>query len=96
MLMNRARGILPSKPSSPIPLNITLFKRHTGSTLGDQVATSGPYSDAISGVNFNKTKVPSGVYSLVISPWQRGMGIGEKWEVRIWTDAPLEAELSGR
>lgn len=92
----RARGILPTKPGTPVPLNLTLFQRASGSTLGNQIATSGPYSDTVSGVSFGKSKVCSGVYSLVISPWQKGMAIGEKWEVRIWADGPLDTELVPR
>ena len=91
-LMRRARAILPSRPATPIPLNLTLFRRNNASALGEQVATSGPYSDAVCGVHVPRTKVAKGVYVLVVSPWERGMGLGEKWEVRVWADGPLELE----
>ena len=77
-----------------IPLNATLFKRGRSGTPGEQIATSGPYSDTMYGVLVPKTQVETGVYVLVISPWERGMGLGQKWEVRIWADGPLEVELA--
>jgi hypothetical protein len=59
----------------------------------DQIATSGPYSEALYGVSLARTKVDGGVYTLVVSPWEKGLGVGGKWEVRVWTDGPLEVEL---
>ncbi|KAK1920912.1 calpain-like protease palB/RIM13 [Papiliotrema laurentii] len=87
-----ARGLLPVRPNTPIPLNVTLFERGVGGRLGEQIATSGPYSDAVSGVSVPRTNVSLGVYILVLSAWEKGMGIGHKWESRVWTDAPLEVE----
>jgi calpain-7 len=92
VLINRARGLLPVRPNTPIPLNVTLFERGVGGRLGEQIATSGPYSDAVSGVSVPRTNVSLGVYILVLSAWEKGMGIGHKWESRVWTDAPLEVE----
>lgn len=91
--MIRARAILPAQEDAVIPLNATLFKRGRSGTPGEQTATSGPYSDTMYGVLVPKTRIEAGVYVLVISPWERGMGLGQKWEARIWTDGPLEVEL---
>lgn len=92
-LTTRARAILPQQGTT-IPINLTMFQRGTNGSLGEQIATSGPYSDTVYGVLIPRSKVGSGVYILVISPWERGMGLGEKWEVRVWADGPLEAEIA--
>lgn len=89
----RSRAALPAAPSMPVPLNLTLFARGPGGQLADQIATSGPYADAISGVKVDRTRVKAGVYVLVPSAWERGMAVGSKWEVKVWSDGPLEVEV---
>ena len=88
-----ARGLLPTTPTSPIPINLTLFHRSSGTQLGSQISTSGPYSDTISGVVVPKLKLDPGVYVFVISAWEVGLGVGENWQVRVWSDGPLEVEV---
>jgi calpain-7 len=78
--------------ASPIPLNITLFARLTGSKPGEQLATSGPYSDALSGVVLRNTRLEAGVYLLVLSAWEAGSGLKSGWEVRCWADTGFEIE----
>ncbi|ORX36377.1 hypothetical protein BD324DRAFT_651615 [Kockovaella imperatae] len=89
-VMARLFHVVPT--SSPIPLNLTLFQRSDGGQIGDQVATSGPYSDSLSGVRLSRTKLDAGVYLLVPSAWDPGMGIGSEWELRVWADGPLELD----
>lgn len=84
---------MPIAPAMPVPLNLTLFTRGPGAQLADQIATSGPYADPISGVKVDKTRVKAGVYVLVPSAWERGMAVGSKWEVKVWSDGPLEVEV---
>lgn len=61
--------------------------------MGDQLATSGPYSDGLSGVCTGKEKLDAGVYLLVVSTWEVAMGQGLGWEVKVWSDGPLSAAL---
>ncbi|KAI0753163.1 hypothetical protein C8Q80DRAFT_1097736, partial [Daedaleopsis nitida] len=62
-----------SEPS--IALNLTLFNATTGSsgTLGRHIATSGPYSDAISGVLIDKVSLQPGRYLIVPSTYKPGV-----------------------
>ena len=89
-----ARLFLPNSTATDIPLNLTLFNRSEGGQIGDQVATSGPYSDTVSGVRIPRLKLEAGVYVLVPSAWGAGMGVGKKWELRVWAEGPVEVELA--
>jgi hypothetical protein len=60
---------------------------------GDQLATSGPYSDATSGVRIPKTRLEQGVYVLVPSGYEKGIGVGGKWRVEAWCDAAFSVEV---
>jgi calpain-7 len=81
----------PPPPSTP--LNLTMFRRAPSAQLGDQVTTSGPYSDALSGVTTGRVKLDAGIYMLVVSAWEAGMAKGLEWEVRIWSDGAVSAGL---
>ncbi|KAK4687428.1 calpain-7, partial [Tremellales sp. Uapishka_1] len=76
---------------STTPLNLTLFKRGTGASLGDQVVTTGPYAESICGVSTNRFNLDRGVYLLIPSAYERGMK-GD-WVVNVWSNANLSAEL---
>ncbi|KAG9087468.1 cysteine protease [Ceratobasidium sp. UAMH 11750] len=59
---------------SPAPaLNLTLFERTPRGTPGKQVATSGAYSDAVSGVLLPKATVRPGTYLFVPSTYYPGV-----------------------
>lgn len=74
-------------------LNLTLFRRSEGSKLGSQVATSGPYSDAVSGVRIPRTTVAEpGVYVLVVSAYEAGAAKGARWRLDVWADSTFEVE----
>ena len=76
---------------APIPVNLTLFRRSTGSALGDQVATTGPYADNVSGVLIEKTKLEAGVYLAIPSGYQAGLLAD--WRLDVWADDPFSAEM---
>lgn len=92
----------------PVPVNLTIFKRvasvagvaegGTGSGagdapgLGEQVATSGPYVERVSGVGLPRTKVPAGVYLAVPSTYQGGVVGG--WTMDVWANVAFSAELA--
>ena len=76
---------------TPIPLNLTVFRRAPSASLGEQVATTGPYSDALSGVMMGRIKLDAGVYLFVASAWEAGMGKGLEWELRVWSDGAFSA-----
>ncbi|QRV98316.1 calpain family cysteine protease [Ceratobasidium sp. AG-Ba] len=62
---------------SPSPaLNLTLFERSVQGRAGKQVATSGAYSDAVSGVSISKTPVRPGTYLFVPSTYYPGVTAG--------------------
>ncbi|KII95574.1 hypothetical protein PLICRDRAFT_34480 [Plicaturopsis crispa FD-325 SS-3] len=62
------------KPSSTVALNVTLFHAPDGGTaLGRHIATSGPYSDAVSGVVIPKTHLAPGTYYIVPSTFNAGI-----------------------
>lgn len=89
-----ARLILPNPPHPPIPINLTIFKRGENGSLGELVATTGPYAEGVSGVVWkSKIKLEAGVYLGLVSAWDAGMGIGVRWEVRIWGDSSFSAEV---
>ncbi|KAF8608405.1 cysteine proteinase [Ceratobasidium sp. AG-I] len=65
-----------SKPpllSSAPALNLTLFERSIQGTPGKQVATSGAYSDAVSGVLLPSTPVRPGTYLFIPSTYYPGV-----------------------
>ncbi|KAG8750128.1 cysteine protease [Ceratobasidium sp. 428] len=69
--------IISEQMPSPAPaLNLTLFERNPRGAVGRQVATSGPYSDAVSGVLLPKTTVPPGTYLFVPSTYYPGVFAG--------------------
>lgn len=78
------------------PLNLTLFQRKQGGETGDQIATSGPYSDTLSGVRIGRIKIEEGVHVLVPSLYERGEGRGRRWRVDVWGDRAFEMEVSSR
>ncbi|KIR26024.1 calpain-like protease palB/RIM13 [Cryptococcus deuterogattii LA55] len=86
-----SRLYLPTR--SPVPINLTIFKRAEGGALGEQLVTTGPYSDSICGVSTGKIKLDAGVYLLVPSSYERSK-VG--WVLKIWSDVPLSAEIIGR
>lgn len=59
---HRSRLYLPTR--SPVPINLTIFKRAQGGALGEQLVTTGPYSDSICGVSTGKMKLDSGGVSV--------------------------------
>ena len=78
------------------PLNLTLFERAAGGEPGDQLATSGPYSDNTSGVRIERTRIgKEGVYVLIPSAYERGSGVGGRWRIDVWADGPFELEKGG-
>lgn len=89
----------------PVPVNLTIFKRVAGGAeggtgsgagdapgLGEQVATSGPYVERVSGVGLPRTKVPAGVYLAVPSTYQGGVVGG--WTMDVWANVAFSAELA--
>lgn len=64
-----------AEPSPSIALNVTIFNTSTSttSTLGRHIATSGPYSDAISGVFIEKVSLQPGKYLVVPSTYKPGV-----------------------
>ncbi|ORY29529.1 hypothetical protein BCR39DRAFT_531983 [Naematelia encephala] len=79
-------------PSIIVPINMTLFRRSTSSSLGEQITTSGPYSETITGILIPRLKLDSGIYLGVISSWDLGMGIGVGWKISVWSDSPLNVD----
>ncbi|WWC68846.1 uncharacterized protein I206_102782 [Kwoniella pini CBS 10737] len=82
-----SRLFLPT--TSAVPLNLTIFQRGTGGELGEQVSTTGPYNDTISGVSTGKIKLNKGIYILVPSSFE---GVRTKWIVKIWSDIPITVD----
>ncbi|WVQ73824.1 hypothetical protein IAR50_003405 [Cryptococcus sp. DSM 104548] len=75
----------------PLPINLTIFMRAEGGALGDQVATTGPYADALCGVSTGKVKLDAGIYFFVPSTYeQRSRGT---WTLKVWSDIAISAEL---
>ncbi|WRT65480.1 uncharacterized protein IL334_002423 [Kwoniella shivajii] len=74
---------------SPVPINMTIFRRGTGVKLGEQVSTTGPYSDALSGVSTGRVKLDSGIYILVPSSYGP---IKTSWIMKIWSDVAISVE----
>lgn len=74
-----------------MPVNLTVFRRTTGGGLGEQVATSGPYVEQISGVSTGRVKLDAGVYILVPSTYERGEQAD--WVLDMWADSSFSAEM---
>jgi calpain-7 len=87
-LIPRTRLHLPEPLGHPI--NLTIFKRNTDGALGEQVATTGPYSDTLSGVCIIKTKLEAGIYLFIPSTYDKGTE--GAWTLNVWSDVGLSAE----
>jgi len=87
-LIPRTRLHLPEPLGHPI--NLTIFKRNTDGALGEQVATTGPYSDTLSGVCITKTKLEAGIYLFIPSTYDKGTECA--WTLNVWSDVGLSAE----
>ncbi|TDL23115.1 cysteine proteinase [Rickenella mellea] len=64
-----------TKPLSSIALNATIFTSSENHTLGRQIATSGPYTDTISGAATPLVSVTPGKYLLVVSTYDPGIKV---------------------
>ncbi|WVQ83588.1 hypothetical protein IAT38_005729 [Cryptococcus sp. DSM 104549] len=82
-----ARLYLPAR--SPAPINLTIFKRGPGGSLGEQAATTGPYSDALTGVSTGRVKLDAGLYVAVPSTYEKAKG---EWVLKVWADVALSTE----
>ena len=58
---------------SATSLNVTLFPASNGGSLGPHILTSGPYSDAISGVATPLVSLAPGKYQLIPSTYKPGV-----------------------
>jgi calpain-7 len=87
-LTPRSRLHLPEPLGHPI--NLTVFRRNKDGALGEQVATTGPYSDTLSGVCIAKTKLEAGIYLFIPSTYDKGME--GTWTLNVWSDVGLSAE----
>ena len=52
-----------------MPISVAVFRRGPSGLLKDQVATSGPYADTISGVVTPDTHLDAGLYIIVPSTY---------------------------
>ncbi|KAK8861370.1 hypothetical protein IAR55_002189 [Kwoniella newhampshirensis] len=75
---------------SPTPINLTIFKRGLDGTLGEQIATTGPYADTLTGVCTRRVKLDSGIYVFVPSTYEASKS---DWIMKIWSDVAISAEL---
>ncbi|KAI0645166.1 hypothetical protein C8Q79DRAFT_756199 [Trametes meyenii] len=64
------------RPLSTASLNLTIFHPSVGSTSGAHIATSGPYSDATSGVVIPLTTFQPGRYIAIASTYNPGVVAG--------------------
>lgn len=71
------------------PSNVTIFWRETGGRLGDQVATSGLYSDARYGVHLPSVSLQPAVYVVIVSTFAAGSTAGE-FELKMFADQQFE------
>jgi len=86
----QARLYLPHP--APVPINVTVFKRAQAGGIGEQVATSGPYVEATSGVAVPRTKLAAGVYLVIPSTFESGMFA--EWNLDVWADKTCTVELA--
>ncbi|KAJ9091431.1 hypothetical protein QFC21_007221 [Naganishia friedmannii] len=63
---------LAATTGTPIPISVAIFKRGPSGSLKQQVATSGPYADPVSGVVIPQTHLEPGIYVLVPSTYAGG------------------------
>lgn len=63
--------LVDSKAAAPI--NVTIFRSDEDGALGSQVATSGPYADALPGVVTPQVLVQPGRFILVSSTYSPGI-----------------------
>jgi hypothetical protein len=77
---------------APIPINITLFRRAPGGGIGEQVVTSGPYVDAVSGAALPRTRLDPGIYLAVPSTYETGTRA--EWVLDLWDDKAFTASLA--
>nr|ODN98585.1 calpain-like protease palB/RIM13 [Cryptococcus depauperatus CBS 7855] len=75
---------------SPMPINMTIFKRTEGGALGQQVATTGPYSDSTCGVSTGKIRLDAGIYIAVLSTYEPSKN---EWVLKLWSDVAFAAEM---
>jgi calpain-7 len=73
--------------------NIALFSRSADSSapwnsLGEEVLSSGPYSDSIYGVSTARKRIGAGTYILVPSTHSPGL-VGD-FEITIWSERRVE------
>lgn len=73
---------LSSPSSTSIPISIAIFKRGPAGSLKDQVATSGPYADTISGVVTPETLLEAGLY--VIVPSTYAANVEESFTINVY------------
>ncbi|KAI0669613.1 hypothetical protein C8Q78DRAFT_1070706 [Trametes maxima] len=64
------------RPTPTASLNLTMFNTSAGATSGAHIATSGPYSDAISGVVIPLTTFQPGRYIAIASTYNPGVLAG--------------------
>jgi len=65
------------QPSSSVSLNLTLFHFSSDpNSIGEHIVTSGPYSDAISGVVTPQVSLNPGTYLLVPSTYHPATQVG--------------------
>ena len=74
-------------------MNIALFSESGDSTapsssLGEEVLSSGPYSDSIYGVSTPRKRVGAGCYTLV--PSTHSPGVTGEFEIMVWSERKVE------
>ncbi len=87
-ILRSYRARLQPTHASGIPLNLSVFRRGTGGALGDLIASTGSYSDNISGVLLPSTYLEPGIYLMIPSTYSSGVCAG--FEVAIYSDNSLE------
>lgn len=79
--IQRIRLQLPQRSSST-SLNVTLFRSsHDSKSIGKHIITSGPYSDAISGVVTPQVSLNPGKYLIIPSTYHPGFTSGFRMTV---------------
>jgi calpain-7 len=79
---------LAAPTSYAIPISIALFKRGPSGTLKDQVSTSGPYTDPVSGVVTPQTFLEAGIYVVVPSTYAARVEAG--FTISVYASRKLE------
>jgi calpain-7 len=72
------------------PANIAMFAEAAApcNTLGEEVLSSGPYSDSIYGVSTPRKRIGAGTYILV--PSTHSPGLTGDFEITIWSERKVE------